>query len=100
MAQPHGFKTIDEAVTSTLEGTEFFAQHGVTTSATVFGVGPGSIFYKQQQKPAPLEYHVKLTEGLRDIRRKHRLAVDFNDYRRCSHADTNFSRLDYANIEL
>lgn len=101
MATPYGFKTVDEAVASSLEGAEFFARYGVTTSSTVMWVGQGSVFYRQKQQPAPLEYYVKLTAGLRKIRKAYKLGVDFNDYRRCAiHPDTDLSRLDYPEVEV
>lgn len=101
MAQPYGFKTIDEAVASSLEGAQYFAQHGVTTSSCVLWVGQGSVFFKQKQKPAPLEYYVRLASGLREIRKAHKLGMDFNDYRRCAiHPDADLSRLDYPEVEI
>lgn len=99
LAQPNGFKSLDEAVKSSLEGVEFFAKHGVTTSFIPLYVAQGCVFYKLEQTPAPLEYYVALTKGMSDIRRKYRLAVDFNDYRRCAiHPDTDLARLDYNEI--
>ncbi|MBI2876241.1 MAG: radical SAM protein [Candidatus Tectomicrobia bacterium] len=99
MVPPHGFKTMDEALESSLEGAEYFAQHGVTTTSTVLFVGRGSVFYGQKQKPAPLEYYVRLAKGLRDIRRAYGLGVGYNDYRRCGgHPDADLSRLDYHEI--
>jgi hypothetical protein len=59
----------------------------------------GSIFFRDKQPSAPLDYAVRLVRGLRDIRRKYKLGVDASDYRRCpGRADTNFSRLDYYDI--
>jgi hypothetical protein len=99
LAQPYGFKTIDEGLKSNFECAEFFAKHGIPTCCSVLQVGQGSIFFSQKQQSAPLEYYVRLVRGLRDITRKYRLGADFNDYRRCpAHPDTNFSRLDYHNV--
>ncbi len=92
MAQPHGFKTIDEALRSTLEGAEFLASHGVTMVHTVWLVKPGSYF--QDQQAPPLEYYVRLAQGLHEIRARYGLSVDFDDYRRCgNHPDTDLARL-------
>ena len=99
MAQPYGFKTIDEALESSLEGVEYMAQRGITTSFNVLHVGKPSVFFKEGQKPAPLEYYARLTKGLRDIRRKYKIPVGFNDHRRCGHPDTSFSRIDYPEAE-
>jgi hypothetical protein len=98
LAQPYGFKTIDEALASSLEGAEHFAQRGITTSFNVLHVSKGSVFYKEGQRPAPLEYYARLVIGLRDIRRKYHLPVSFNDYRRCGHPDTSFSRIDFPEV--
>jgi hypothetical protein len=99
LAQPVGFKTIDEALKSSLEGVEFFAQHGLTTSFCVLWTAKGSVFYKQNNNPAPLEYYVRLAKGMHEIRKKYKLAVDFNDFKRCAiHPDTDLARLDYNEI--
>ncbi len=99
MAQPYGFKTMDEAIASTLEGTEFFARHGVAASLSPLRVVEGSIFYSQQQAQPSLEYCAKLAAGIRDIRRKYGLGVDHADYRRCcKNIDTELSRLDLPDV--
>lgn len=99
LTQPNGFKTIDEGLKSTLEGVEFFARHGVASSFFILWVVGGSIFYAQKQKPAPLEYHVRLAKGVRDIQRRYKLSMDFNNYR-CSSGrpDVDLARLDYKKI--
>ncbi|MEK6651751.1 MAG: radical SAM protein, partial [Nitrospirota bacterium] len=96
LTQPNGFKTMDEGLKSTLEGVEFFARHGVASSFFILWVVGGSIFYAQEQKPAPLEYHVRLAKGVRDIQRRYKLSMDFNNYR-CSSGrpDVDLARLDY-----
>jgi hypothetical protein len=99
LAQPNGFKTVDKALKSSLEGVEFFAKHGLTTSFCVLWIAQGCVFYADKQKPAPLEYYVRLAKGMHEIRKKYKLAVDFNDYRRCAiHPDTDLARLDYREI--
>lgn len=90
-AQPYGFKTNDEALKSTLDGAEFFARNGVTTSSTIWGVGKGSVFYTQKQRHPNLEYFVRLTQGLHDIRKTYGIKLDWNEH----HADTRLDRLDY-----
>lgn len=81
LMQPYGFKTIDEALESTLEGADFFARHGVGPIAIIHRLEKGTVFYAQKQKPAPLEYYVRLMKGISDIHRKYNLSVDFNNYR-------------------
>lgn len=96
LTQPHGFQSIDEALASSMEGAEFFAEHGIGTTSCVLWVARGSVFYAQKQRPAPLEYYVRLAHGLNELRRKYRIGVDFNDYRRCGiHPDADLSRLYY-----
>ncbi|MBU1181348.1 MAG: radical SAM protein [Proteobacteria bacterium] len=99
LTQPNGFKTMDEGLESTMEGVEFFARHGIASSFFILWVVEGSIFYAQKQKPAPLEYHVRLARGIRDIQRKYNLSMDFNNYR-CSSGrpDVDLARLDYNKI--
>lgn len=93
---PDGFQTIEDALASSLEGAEFFAQQGIGTTSCVLWVARGSVFFGQKQQAAPLEYYVRLARGLSEIRRKHRVGVDFNDYRRCGiHPDADLSRLHY-----
>lgn len=99
LAKPYGFKNINEAIYSTLEGAEFFARHGVTAVMIILWVAQGSVFFSQKQQPGPLEYYVRLAQGLHEIRKKYRLTADFNDYRRCAvHPDADLARLDYNKI--
>ncbi|MDD5465153.1 MAG: radical SAM protein [Candidatus Omnitrophica bacterium] len=99
LAQPYGFKSVEKALKSNLEGVEFLAQHGANVSFCVLWVGQGSVFFAEKQTAAPLEYYVRLAKGIRDIRKKYKLAVDFNDYRRCAiHPDTDLARLDYNEV--
>jgi hypothetical protein len=101
LAKPYGFASIDEALDSTLAGVEFFAERGVTMSFNVLRVRNPSVFYKEGQTPPPIEYYARLTTGMHEIRKKHRIPVGFNDYRRCSaHPDTILSRLDYPQAAL
>ena len=96
LVQPHGFKTIEEGLRSTLEGVEFFARHGVASSFFMLWVVGGSILHAQGHLPPPLEYHVRLAKGVREIQRKYNLSMDFNNYR-CSSGrpDVDLARLDY-----
>ena len=96
LIQPDGFKNIEEALQSSLEGAEFLAEHGIGTTSCVLWIAQGSVFYAQKQSPGPLEYYVRLSQGLSELRRKHQIGVDFNDYRRCGiHPDAGLSRLNY-----
>ncbi len=101
MAQPYGFKSVNEAIASTLEGTEFFARHGVAASLSPLRVEQGSVFYVQEQTPPSLDYCVKLSAGMRDIRKKYALGVDAIDFRRGSrNPDADLNRPDYPDVKV
>lgn len=92
-AQPHGFKTMDEALKSTLEGCEYLAKHGVAMMSLVWKPVKGSLFHGQT--PPPLEYYVRLTKGLHDIRVAYGLEIHSDDYKHCgNHADSDLCRID------
>lgn len=92
LARPHGFPSEREALAATLAEAEDLASQGVTTVYIVWVPRPGSAFRDQQN--APLDYYLSLAEGLHDIRARHGLSVDFDDYRRCgNHPDSDLARL-------
>jgi hypothetical protein len=72
MAPPVGFSSIDEAISSTAEGLDFFMSHGVAPRFTTWCPEPLSVLGNGQQG-APLEYHVRLLQVYRDTRAKYRL---------------------------
>jgi hypothetical protein len=93
MAEPHGFKTIDEALKSNFEGCEFLAKRGVSMMSLVWKPVKWSPFHGQKQPP--LEYYVRLVKGLHDIRAAYGLEVHSDDYKHCgNHADSDLSRID------
>ncbi|MCL5959360.1 MAG: hypothetical protein M1358_08580 [Chloroflexi bacterium] len=70
MAQPFGFKGVDEAVESTLGGWDYLMKHGVLPRQGQFWV------VEQQsrlggQEPPPLEYYIKIGRGYLQLREKH-----------------------------
>jgi hypothetical protein len=92
LAKPFGFTSEAEALSSTLDEAEDLASHGVTTVFIVWTPRPGSRFH--DQKIPSLEYYVQLALGLHDVRKRYRLGVDFDDYRRCgNHPDSDLARL-------
>jgi len=99
LVPPLGFKTMEEGLRSTLEGVEFFARHGVASSFFMLWVVGGSILHAQGQQPPPLEYHVRLAKGVREIQRRYKLTMDFNNFR-CSSGrpDVDLARLDYSRM--
>jgi hypothetical protein len=92
-AQPHGFKTIDEALKSNFEAAEFFSKHGVIFLSLVWRPYKSSIFADQKQPP--LEYFVRLVKGIHEIRKSYGLTSDNDDYKHCgNHGDSDLERLD------
>lgn len=92
LAKPNGFKNEDDALESTLAEADTLAGHGVNTVYIVWVPKPGSAF--RDQKNPSLDYFVGLARGLHEIRVKHQLPIDYDDYRRCgNHPDTDLSRL-------
>lgn len=92
LAKPYGFKDEDEAFRVILEEAEKFAEKGVSIVQCVWTPYPGSVF--QNQENPSLEYYVKLSKSLDDIRRKYDLNIDMDNYRRCgNHPDTDLSRV-------
>jgi hypothetical protein len=92
MAEPHGFKTEDEALKSNLEGCEYLAKRGVSMMSLVWVPVKGSAF-KGQKQPS-LDYYVRLVKGLRDIRVAYGLEVHSDDYKHCgNHADSDLCRI-------
>lgn len=92
LAKPHGFRNEYEAIAANLEEAEYLAERGVTTVSIVWVPRPGSDFHDQTN--ASLDYYIRLAQGLQDVRVRHGLGVDFDDYRRCgNHPDTDLARL-------
>ncbi len=96
LAEPYGFKTIEEALESDLEGVEFFAGYGVYTTFCILWVDRGSVFYREKQKLPPLEYYVRLAKGINEIRKKYKLSASYSGYRGDGfHLDMDLARLEY-----
>ncbi len=65
MAEPFGFKTVDEAIASTTEGLRFFMSHGITPRFTTWCPEPTTPLGKANPNGAPLEYHIRLLQAYR-----------------------------------
>jgi len=65
MCQPYGFKTIDEAVKSTLSGWDYLMAHGVIPRPKEWMVEPGSAL--AGNRPAPLEFYVRTIYGWHEL---------------------------------
>lgn len=92
MARPQGFASEDDALYSTLNEAEDLIGHGVNVVYIVWYPRPNSFFHDQSN--ASLDYYVRLAKGLHELRVKHDLPIDYDDYRRCgNHPDSDLSRL-------
>jgi hypothetical protein len=92
LARPHGFASEAEALQRTLEEADDLASRGVSTVFIVWSPRPGTALGGQRN--ASLGYYVALAKGLHELRVRHHLPIDFDDYRHCgNHPDTDLSRL-------
>lgn len=73
MAQPFGFKTVEEAVKSTAEGFEELMCRGILPRFTTWCPEPHSALGVQEAPP--LDYFLKLLERYRELFEKYSLAV-------------------------
>ena len=71
MAEPFGFKTIDEAVESTLSGWDYLMAHGVVPRPREWTVEAGSAL--AGQKSPPLEYLIRVFYGWYELWKKYSL---------------------------
>jgi biotin synthase-related radical SAM superfamily protein len=91
LSQPFGFQSEDEALEAVIKEADELANHGVSTVNMVWVPRPNT--YLANQKNASLEYYVRLSYKLQEIRRKYNLKIDFDDYRRCgNHPDSDLAR--------
>jgi hypothetical protein len=88
---PFGFTSEDEALDAILGEAEDLARHGVGTVLAIWIPRPGAPL--GGEKNASLEYYARLILGLKDLRNKYGLSIDFDDYRRCgNHPDSDLAR--------
>jgi hypothetical protein len=73
MAEPFGFKTVDEAIASTTEGLDFFMSRGITPRFTTWCPEPSTPLGRDNPNGAPLEYHIRLLEAYRGALEQHGL---------------------------
>lgn len=73
MAQPFGFRTVDEAIASTAEGLNYFMSRGVTPRFTTWCPEPATPLGKSNPEGAPLEYHIRLLQTYRETLEKYGL---------------------------
>jgi hypothetical protein len=65
MAEPFGFRTVDEAIESTAEGLQYFMSRGITPRFTTWCPEPTTPLGRTNPAGAPLEYHIRLLEVYR-----------------------------------
>ncbi|MEU8659852.1 radical SAM protein [Actinoplanes philippinensis] len=65
MAEPFGFRTVDEAIESTTEGLQYFMSRGILPRFTTWCPEPTTPLGKTNPAGAPLEYHIRLLEAYR-----------------------------------
>ena len=73
MAEPFGFRTVDEAIASTAEGLDYFMSRGITPRFTTWCPEPTTPLGRDNPNGAPLEYHIRLLEAYRETLAKHGL---------------------------
>lgn len=71
MAQPWGFKSVDEAVASAQEGFEFLMSHGVVPHLDTWCIEPGTKL--AGQPPVPLDYLIRADIAWYETWRKYKL---------------------------
>ncbi len=74
MAAPYGFDTVDEAITSTTEGLDYFMSRGITPRFTTWCPEPTTPLGKRNPLGAPLEYHIRLLDAYRSAMQRHGLS--------------------------
>lgn len=93
LSSPHGFKTTEEALESNFEACEFFAKNGVIYLSTIWR--PHKRAKLGYQPMAPLDYYLRLTKGLHEIRKSYGLVTTNDNYKHCgNHPDADQERLD------
>lgn len=92
LAVPNGFKEEEQALEATLMEAQELFKNGVSVVSCVWRIAPGSLF-ASQDVPS-LDYYIKLSKGLNQLRKKYGIYTGMDDYRRCgNHPDTDLDRI-------
>lgn len=76
MAKPHGFATMEEAITSTTQGMELLMSHGVDPRFNQWRREPNSNVVKEhEQPPIPTEFYIRLMSKRYEIWKKYGLCL-------------------------
>ena len=93
LAAEHSFSDPEEALASNFQACEFFAEHGVQFLVTIWR--PHRATRLGCRPMAPLDYYVRLAEGVHAIRKAHGLRNTNDNYKHCgNHPDSDLERLD------
>lgn len=93
LAAPHGFSSVEEALESNFEACDFYAKNGVIYLSTIWR--PHRAARLGFQPMPPLEYYIRLSKGLHEIRRQYGLYTTNDNYKHCgNHPDSELERLD------
>ena len=93
MVPPHGFKDVDEAVNSTLDGFEWLVQRGITPHFTCWSNNPGSKLANVELPPT--EYYLKLGIGHHKLLIKYDLSLP---KARCHDCSSNAPGYDFQRL--
>lgn len=74
MAKPYGFATVEEAITSTEEGLDFFMSQKICPRFTLWCPEPLTVLGAENKSP-PLDYFLRLLQVYRDTHKKYELPV-------------------------
>lgn len=74
MAQPYGFKTVQEAIKSTREGFEYLMSHGVVPHLDSWCIEQGTAF--AGHAPLPLDYFIQIDRAWYETWRKYKLPIN------------------------
>lgn len=93
LASPGGFASVEEALESNFAACEFFAKNGVIFLSTIWR--PHHASRLGAQPMPPLDYYLRLAQGLHQIRREYGLVTKNDDYKHCgNHPDSDLERAD------
>lgn len=91
MARPYGFKTVKEALRSTLGGFEYLMSNGVVPRMDFWAIEPGSELCKvDRQEAPPTEYFIEVERGWLQLLKTYGLPPPLAMCHGCSPIDTEF----------
>jgi len=73
MARPHGFRTWEEGLASTLEGFEWMISRGIVPKFHPWAANPGSLLRDRAADMPPVDYHLRLGLGWHELMKEYGL---------------------------